>query len=268
MKKILICILAFTAWSVSAQNREVRNADSFNKISFGVPGKAYVSQGSIQKVELEGSSDVLDRIEVVVEGSQLKIRSRDRWDWNWGREDRVTVYITAIDVRGLSVNGSGQMETQTKIVTGDLGLKVSGSGSLKADVEANDMEVDVSGSGDIEVRGKCNNMDSNISGSGDINAALTVANLIEMDISGSGKFVVSGKSNILKATLSGSGKVSASEMESNECEIRISGSGSADVNVKNELNATISGSGSVTYKGSPNHVNTNSSGSGKMRKIS
>jgi hypothetical protein len=37
--------------------------------------------------------------------------------------------------------------------------------------------------------------------------------------------------------------------------------------VKSELDANISGSGTVSYKGSPSHVNGNSSGSGKVRKM-
>jgi hypothetical protein len=37
--------------------------------------------------------------------------------------------------------------------------------------------------------------------------------------------------------------------------------------VKNELDATISGSGSVSYRGNPSKVNSHASGSGKVRKL-
>jgi hypothetical protein len=53
----------------------------------------------------------------------------------------------------------------------------------------------------------------------------------------------------------------------NSCDIRISGSGDVEVNVKESLEANISGSGSVTYRGNPAHVNSHSSGSGKVRKM-
>ncbi len=56
-------------------------------------------------------------------------------------------------------------------------------------------------------------------------------------------------------------------MEATQCAVRISGSGNVEINVKDELDATISGSGSVSYKGSPSKVNSNASGSGKVRKI-
>jgi Putative auto-transporter adhesin, head GIN domain len=70
----------------------------------------------------------------------------------------------------------------------------------------------------------------------------------------------------VKTHISGSGKVYASNLEADKCDVRISGSGDVEINVKSDLDANISGSGSVTYKGNPSHVNSHSSGSGKVRK--
>lgn len=268
MKKLLLLsAFVFPLFLVTAQNRETRNVDTFTKISFGVSGTAYVKQGPVQKVELEGSRDALDKIEAIVKDDKLIIRSKDSWNWSWGKELHVTVYITAKDIRALSVSGSGDMEAQTKIVTGDLDLKVSGSGNLRAEIEANNVEASVSGSGNIRLRGKCNNLKSHLSGSGDVEAEIMVADRLDISISGSGKMVASGKANTVKANISGSGRVRAGDLEANVCDVKIGGSGSVEINVKSELNATISGSGSVNYKGSPSHVNANSSGSGKVRKM-
>lgn len=270
MKKFLVLLSFLSSVLItSAQNRETRNVDTFTKISFGVPGNAYITQGATQKVELEGSKEVLDKIQVSVEGGKLIIRSKDTWgSWNWGKEDRITVYITAKEFRALSVSGSGTMETKTKLVTGDLDLAVSGSGSLKAEVQSNTIGANVSGSGAIRLRGTGNNFESSISGSGSVDAEVTIANKLDVSISGSGKLIASGKVNTVKASISGSGRVSALALEADVCDIKIAGSGDVEVNVKRELNANISGSGSVRYKGNPNQVNTNSSGSGKTRKIS
>jgi hypothetical protein len=57
-------------------------------------------------------------------------------------------------------------------------------------------------------------------------------------------------------------------MEANKCEVRISGSGDVEISVKAELDASISGSGTVNYKGNPNHVNSNALGSGIVRRVS
>jgi hypothetical protein len=269
MKKALLALLVFGYTLALAQSREIRHVDTFNKIAFGLPGKAIVTQGSPQKVELEGSKDVLEHADVYVEGGKLIIRSRTRWgDWNWGRDERITVYITVQDIHALIVSGSGDLEARTKIATGDLDLKVSGSGSLRAEIEANNVDASVSGSGSIVVRGSCNNMESNISGSGDVEATIKIADKLDVSVSGSGKLVASGSANAVKTMISGSGRVRAANLETNTCEVKIAGSGSVEIHVKSELNANISGSGSVDYRGNPNHINANSSGSGKVRKIS
>lgn len=269
MKKVLLALLVFGSTLVFAQSRETLKVDTFNKIAFGLPGKALVKQGSPQKVEVEGSKEVLERADIFVEGGKLIIRPKERWgNWNWGRDEQITVYITVKDISALSVSGSGDLEAQTKITTGNLDLKVSGSGSLRAEIDANNVDASVSGSGSVILRGKCNNLESHISGSGDVEANMGIANRLDVSISGSGKMIATGSANAVKTTISGSGRMRAADLETNICDVKIAGSGSVEINVKSELNANISGSGSVSYKGNPNHVNANSSGSGKVRKIS
>ena len=49
--------------------------------------------------------------------------------------------------------------------------------------------------------------------------------------------------------------------------IHISGSGSCKINVSKEIDANVSGSGSISYRGNPEKVYHHASGSGKIRKI-
>jgi hypothetical protein len=86
-------------------------------------------------------------------------------------------------------------------------------------------------------------------------------------ISGSGKISATGSSDKVKTSISGSGKLLAADFATKSCHVRISGSGDVEINVKDELDASISGSGSVSYKGDPSRVNSHSSGSGKVRKM-
>jgi hypothetical protein len=94
-----------------------------------------------------------------------------------------------------------------------------------------------------------------------------IAGTADVSVSGSGKVEASGTANEIKATISGSGKILAADLEVDKCEVRISGSGDVEINVKNDLDAQISGSGSVTYKGNPSRVNSHASGSGHVRKM-
>jgi hypothetical protein len=271
MKKISIPVLLIMLLSVAAaaQTRETRNVGTFTKISFRVPGKLYLRQGSTQKVEIEGKKDILKEIETDVEGNRLVIGKESKWmDWDWDGNEKVNVYITVATIEGLSVSGSGDLIGETKIVADDLDLNVSGSGSLTVEVDARgDVEADVSGSGDLQMKGKCRSFDSDVSGSGSVKVDAIIAETADFGLSGSGKIFASGSSDRVKTSISGSGKLLAANMETNRCEVRISGSGDVEINVKNELDANISGSGSISYKGNPSKINSHASGSGSVRKM-
>lgn len=270
--KYYICFIALcmiTTSPVLAQTRQTKNMDTFTRISFRVPGKLYVRQGSPQKVEIEGSKDALQETVVKVEGSRLIVGREGKWsNWSFGKDDEVNVYVTVKDIDGLNVSGSGDIIGETKIVTRDMDLNVSGSGNLRVEVEASgEMEADVSGSGDLYVKGRCASLDSDVSGSGKVNAALVIANRADFGISGSGKVEASGSAAEVKVAISGSGKVLASNLETNTCNVRISGSGDVEIAVKNEIDANITGSGSVRYRGEPSKISSHASGSGSVRKL-
>ncbi len=270
MKKLIapLILLLLAATSGQAQKRVTADVPTFTRISFGVPGKAYVRQGNSQKVELEGPQEALDKIEAQVDGNRLVIRSRERWfNWNWTDNDRITAYITVRDIEALSVSGSGDMIVENRIRASTLKLAVSGSGSLKIETDAGTTEADVSGSGDMVVRGTLAGFEGDVSGSGKIELNAAVAGRSVFEISGSGKVMATGKSANAEVDISGSGKVLAADFETNTCRVRISGSGSVEIHVKEELDAKISGSGDIRYTGSPARVNSHSSGSGSVKKI-
>jgi hypothetical protein len=54
-------------------------------------------------------------------------------------------------------------------------------------------------------------------------------------------------------------------MEADHYSVKISGSGKCKINVGDSLEANISGSGSVYYKGDPDKIRSNVSGSGKVK---
>jgi hypothetical protein len=272
MKRISLTLflLAFV-FGLNAQNRQKRSVSNFTKLSFRTAGKLYLKQGNTNSVELVGDPEVLEKIETKVEGGKLSIGQKDNDSWfnwrDWSDDEKITAYVTMKDIDAIYVSGSGDLLAETKLTGGDMELKVSGSGNLTAEIDAEDVDASVSGSGDLNLSGKMKSMDSGISGSGKVVFNGVVAEFVETNISGSGKFEASGSAREIKSTISGSGRVYASELVVDRCNVRISGSGSVQVNVKTSIDANISGSGSVSYKGSPSEVNSHSSGSGRIRKM-
>ena len=269
MKKVFSLFFLLISAFGFAQTKETRNVGTFTKINFRVPGKLVLKQGSPQSVVLEGDKETLAAIGTEVEGSQLTIGREGRWkDWSWRDEKRITAYVTVSNIEALSVSGSGDLVGDGKFSARDLELKVSGSGSIEVEADAKgQVQADVSGSGDLTFKGTGESLESAVSGSGKVNVSATIAGKIEVSVSGSGKVIASGTANQIGARISGSGKVLAANLEVSKCEVRISGSGDVEINVKDSLDANISGSGSVTYKGNPSQVNSHASGSGNVRKM-
>ena len=259
--------LVLVVSTLKAQTKETRNFPAFKEISFRIPGKLFLTQGSVQKVEIEGSVEGLKKIETKVEGDRLTI-GRDN-GFTWGSDnEKFNVYVTVKDIEAISVGGSGNLVGQNKFTVADLDLNVSGSGSMQIEASATgNIEADVSGSGNIDLKGNCKAYSSDVSGSGKVVLAATIAGTANFDISGSGKIEASGSAKQVTTDVTGSGKVLAANLETDECTVRISGSGDVEINVKSSLDANISGSGTVSYKGNPNHVNGHSSGSGHVKKM-
>ncbi len=271
MKKSIILsliVLFSSAQVLFAQKRQTRDVSSFTRINYRMHGKLFIRQGNTQKIELEGDSELLDKIETEVSGSKLSIGMKGSgWNWNSGNE-KLVVYITVKNLEGFSLSGSGDVVGETPFNVSNIDIKIGGSGSLKMEINASgDMEADLSGSGNMDLKGKCATFDSNVSGSGKANIAMVVNGVASFGISGSGKISASGSSEKVKTSISGSGKLMAADFATKSCNVRISGSGDVEINVKDELDASISGSGSVSYKGDPSKVNSHSSGSGKVRKM-
>jgi autotransporter translocation and assembly factor TamB len=204
---------------------EKRNVPEFTEISLGIAADVYIKRGNTQSLELRGDDDELEKVETEVSGGRLRIRKEQSWGWS-GRSSRIEIYITMKALDGLSVSGSGRIVLEDQFSMADLNLDVSGSGKIDGNVDAGDIDADISGSGSINLKGRCRES--------------------SVDISGSGRY-------------------NALDMEGRVYDIRISGSGSCRINVVDEIEANISGSGSVRYKGDPGRVCRKVSGSGSVK---
>jgi hypothetical protein len=125
--------------------------------------------------------------------------------------------------------------------------------------------VSVSGSGNVigenEIRSE--NLETGVSGSGSIDLRVNVTDLAS-NIAGSGSTVLQGKAINHTAAVEGSGKVAAFDLETGRSKVTIEGSGTAEVFATEVLDMTISGSGTVTYRGTPAYLTQKVTGSGEV----
>lgn len=215
-------------FSAFAQKRTVE-VGSFTEFSLGIPANVYIKQGSNEQLQIECDDDLFEKIEIEQSGSELTIRKKGKSSWKDGwKNAEVTVWITMKEIEELSLSGSGDMKSEGELQTEDLQLSVSGSGDMDLELSSSELGLRISGSGSLTLKGEGTEAD---------------------------------------AKISGSGKVKAEDLTVKSFKASISGSGNCYITATDEVSAKISGSGSVYYAGDPARINSNSSGSGKVKKM-
>jgi len=126
-------------------------------------------------------------------------------------------------------------------------LKMTGSGLLVCNnITANELKYVLTGSGDIESNG-------------------ISAGFVEAGLTGSGEIILSGSALQTDFLVTGSGNIKGLNLESDKCVATISGSGNIYTSVTILLDALITGSGNLIYKGNPETV-VKTTGSGRVIK--
>lgn len=223
---LIVFLASFNISSTFADKKETRKVEDFNQISLSIPANLYLTQGAENEVIIEAGEDILEKIETEVDGSKLYIKF-EKW-YNYKGLESINVYITAKEIEGLALAGSGDIIARSAIKTEGIDFNVSGSGTILInDLTTKEVTAMITGSGDIKIQGK--------------NEAK------EVDV-----------------TVTGSGDFESKNIEFYEAELTITGSGSIYTFVTGELEAVITGSGKIYYKGQP-LVNANITGSGKIK---
>lgn len=237
MKK-LILLLSVVLLAVALQScrkvsgrgpvvTETRSISDFKEIKSDISGEVFVTSGPAYAVSIEAQQNIIDVIETVLNDNRLTIRVKNNTSVR--AEDKIVVRITSPDIRGLILNGSGNISANAPINSTDLYMKVSGSGNIYLNALS------------------ANSLDANISGSGSIDIA-------------------SGNVNSETLEISGSGDMDFLNCIAREADVKITGSGSAKVQVLDRLKVKITGSGNVYYRGNP-AVDVSITGSGELKHL-
>jgi hypothetical protein len=103
-----------------------------------------------------------------------------------------------------------------------------------------------------------------LKGSGDLAATKISEPKLKVDLAGSGDLVLTGEVDDLTASLAGSGDLTADHLQSRTATISVAGSGDVRIRASQRLNASIAGSGTITYSGDPGSVSRSVFGSGEI----
>ena len=228
MKYTGIMVIAFLGIMVRASGQEqVRQVSGFNKVSNGGPFAVHVNINGTESLKIDGADqENLAEIETFVRNGSLEIR------WKQGSaphrfSGRIDVYVTAKSLSGLSNAGSGSLDVDGVVKGGSVELELSGSGTIRAAIDADKLDVGISGSGMATLKGKANSTHIGIAGSGGLRAESLATDAVDAEISGSGN---------------------------------------AHIEVNKTVSASIAGSGSLYYSGAAAIKSSSIAGSGRVKR--
>lgn len=271
-----VVLLASPGVLADDQTRRVEGL-SFNKVVVLGAAEVEISQGDEVELQLRGPSKYLDLEPFYVKRDTLVLGARKNLsgDKSNSRKNRLAFRVVMPELRELKVKGSGSVYVKPFAWdSADMGstplLAVDGSGEINAfDLRGRELEVRVEGSGDFRaVSVEVEELEAVVAGSGNLFMETVTARSGEFVVTGSGDLRVTGDGflDTLEANVVGSGDISMKGVNCRRAETNVVGSGSASIgDVSEQLNASILGSGDVTYGGAP-EIERVELGSGEVRR--
>ncbi|TKC65648.1 DUF2807 domain-containing protein [Pedobacter hiemivivus] len=201
-----------SAINKTTQTSDEREVKNFNGIVAGGPIEVIVKFGDKESLRFEGDKEAIATLVGEVKSNILIIRPQTSWT-SWARKyenKKIIAYVTAKQISSLTMSGNGNLTVNGTITTTDFAATLSGSGTIKANVQADKITGVVSGSGTANI---------------------------------------SGKAATASVTLSGPGSFGNKALSVNELSARMSGKGTINITANTKINAFISGSGHIYYTG-------------------
>ena len=94
--------------------------------------------------------------------------------------------------------------------------------------------------------------------------SITVPRIDALRLSGTGDLTATGSTRALDATLDGTGAMRLSGLVARDVHATLSGTGAIDVTATRTLEASVPGTGQITYNGRPGHVTQSITGTGAV----
>lgn len=235
MKKILISLFfVFIALNLLAQkqfvidaNAEMRTIDkSFDEIRVSGGIDLFLSQSDKEAVAVSASEEKYKaNIKTVVVDNVLRIYYEgEKW---WGRNKKMTVYVSFVDIKKLDASGASDITVAGEIKTASLKMILSGASDFKGAVSVTSLDMDLSGASDVKINGTATNLNIESSGASDVKGYDLVTDI---------------------------------------CSAKASGASDINITVNKELSAHASGASNIYYHGSGVMKDVQSNGASSVGK--
>lgn len=224
-----VAIAFFSILTVSAQEKgsgnvvsEQRTVGSFDQIKVGCAIKLFLTQGATEKVQVETDDNFQDNVTTNVSNGTLELNCS-----KINNPTKLNIYVTAVKLNKLDASGAAVVKGENTIKSEVFGLYTSGAAKVKMDINSKIFNNETSGA--------ANNT---------INLSAEEANT---EISGAGNLTLTGTTGTHKTEVSGAGSLKALEFVTDNTSAEVSGAGNAKVFARKQIQADLTGAGSLAY---------------------
>ena len=177
---------------------------NFDRLASSGSADITVTTGKTPGVQVEASKETLDRMDIRVDGSTLRIgMKKSGWGVHWDT-GKIKVAVTVPMLRSVDLSGSGSVGVD-RIKVPEFSASIAGSGEARfPSLDADLVKLSVSGSGDVDAAGRCGEVRVDVAGSGDINIGKLQCTKLSTSIAGSGD-VEAYATSVANISIAGSG---------------------------------------------------------------
>lgn len=187
--------------------------NDFTEIQIAGGFNVYFTQANNTSVKIRGHEKALKNVNIVSDGKTLTIGTKKSWKFLSFYDSDIDVYVTSPNLRSVSIAGSGEFKSGTKIDTDRMYISVAGNGEVDIqDIICDNLKGEIAGSGEIDIkRITTQNAELSIAGSGDIDIENAVIDNVACEIAGSGNIELKGNIRHHTQEIAGSGSVNINQ---------------------------------------------------------
>jgi hypothetical protein len=156
------------------------NTASFKSVAVAGEADVFIVKDSTQSLRIEGQSNILNALNVKVNGQELSIGE----DNCFRNASRLKIYIGTPTLTGLITSGSVYAISTDTFTENEFSAILLGTGSMELNLNVQEFNASVSGDGDIRASGMANEQYLSSSGNGFFKCFDLVGEDVDIDVSG------------------------------------------------------------------------------------
>ncbi len=212
--------------------------------------QADVTRADAFQVRLTADDNILDRIEVVREGSTLRI-GLARGSYRLQESPRASITLPILDEIDLS--GASRATIQGFASDRPFHARTSGASTLEGSIRAGDIDFDISGASTLKLGGSARGARMLASGASKLELAGWQVNgeKLILDVSGASSVRLGGSARAASLKAEGASQLHLADLVLEAADVVLDGASSATVRVKSLLNYDVSSASTLVYLGEP-----------------